>query len=37
MAAVFSALSTTTLPSWQRVRSALLLANNGEEWLKVFR
>ncbi len=34
---VFSSLSTRTLLSWQRVRTALLLASSGEEWMRIFR
>lgn len=34
---VFDALSTHTLLSWQRVRTALLLANSGEEWVSIFK
>lgn len=34
---VYKALVPETLPSWQRVRSAILLASTGEEWLRVFK
>lgn len=34
---VYRGLSPNTLPSWLRVRAALLLANSGQEWLQVFR
>jgi hypothetical protein len=34
---IFAALSPHTLLSWQRVRTALLLANSGEEWTNIFK
>ncbi|KAF5842106.1 phospholipase B-domain-containing protein [Dunaliella salina] len=34
---VYAGLSTQTLLSWQRVRTALMLAQSGEEWLSIFK
>jgi hypothetical protein len=34
---VFRALTPHSVLSWQRVRTALLLARSGEEWVHIFK